>query len=49
MTKTDLANRMGTTRAVLQRLLNPHNTSVTLHTLDRAAHAIGKKLTVYFE
>ena len=49
MTKTDLAKKMGTTRASLQRLLNPQNTSVTLNTLDKAATAIGKKLYISFK
>lgn len=48
ISKTDLAKKMGTTRTVLQRLLNPQNTSVTLNTLDRVAQAIGKKLYVTF-
>ncbi len=31
---------------VLDRLLDPTNTSVTLHTLERAAHALDRRLSV---
>lgn len=44
LSKTELANRMSTTRAQLDRLLDPDNDSVTLHTLKRAAKALGKTL-----
>jgi DNA-binding Xre family transcriptional regulator len=44
MTRTDLANRLGTSRAAVGRLLDPNNESVTLHTLIRAANAMGKKV-----
>ncbi len=46
MTKTDMALRMNTSRASLNRLLDPSNPSVTLQTLERAALAIGKKLRI---
>jgi DNA-binding Xre family transcriptional regulator len=46
MTKTDLALKMKTSRASLNRLLDPDNTSVTLQTLERAALAIDKKLRI---
>ena len=46
LTKAALAHRIGTSRAGVDRLLNPENTSVTLHTLDRAARAIGKTLHI---
>ena len=49
ITQTELAKRMGTSRAVIQRLLNPLNTSVTLHTLDKVAQALGKRLHISFE
>lgn len=48
-TQTELANKMGTSRAVVQRLLDPSNTSVTLHTLDRIAQALGKRLYISIE
>ena len=44
LTKTMLAKRMQTSRAQLDRLLDPENESVTLGTLARAAHAVGRKL-----
>ena len=44
MTKSELARRMETSRAQLDRLLDPDNESVTLATLTRAAHAVGRQL-----
>ena len=44
LTKTELARRMKTSRAQLDRLLDPENDSVTLATLTRAAHAVGRNL-----
>lgn len=49
ITQTELAKKMGTSRAVIQRLLNPENTSVTLFTLDRVSQVLGKKLRISFE
>jgi len=46
LTKTAMANRMKTSRAALERLLDPENASITLFTLERAASVLGKKLTV---
>lgn len=46
LTKTEMARSMHTSRAALERLLNPDNTSVTLKTMDKAAHAIGKRLKI---
>ncbi len=46
LTKTEMANRMKTSRAALERLLDPDNASITLFTLECAASALGKKLTV---
>ena len=37
---------MRTSRAALDRLLDPANTSVTLRTLSRAAHILGHKLKI---
>ena len=39
-----MAIRMQTGRKALDRLLDPAKTSVTLHTLQRAAVAIGRQL-----
>jgi antitoxin HicB len=44
VTKSELAKRMQTSRAQLDRLLDPDNESVTLGTLTRAAHAVGRQL-----
>jgi hypothetical protein len=44
LTKSELARRMQTSRAQLDRLLDPENESVTLGTLTRAAQAVGRHL-----
>jgi antitoxin HicB len=44
ISKTQLATRMKTSRAQLDRLLDPENESVTLGTLARAAQAVGRHL-----
>lgn len=49
LTKTAMARRMGTTRAQLDRLLNPDNPSTTLATLVRAAGALGKRVKISLE
>ena len=46
LTKTDMAKRMGTTRAQLDRLLNPENPATTLQTLVKAASAVGKRVKI---
>ena len=46
ITKTVMSERMKTSRAALDRLLDPGNRSVTLSTLERAATAVGKMLRV---
>ena len=48
LTKTELAERMQTSRSQLDRLLDPENTAVTLDSLDRLARAVGKRLVVEF-
>ncbi len=49
LTKAALAKMMGTSRAQLDRLLDPENPSVTLQTMGRAAHVLGKRLMVGME
>ncbi len=49
LTKTAMAKRMGTTRAQLDRLLNPENPSTTLATLVKAAGALGKRVKISLE
>jgi antitoxin HicB len=46
ITKSRMAARMQTSRRQLDRLLDPHNHSVTLLTLRRAATALGRRLRV---
>lgn len=46
ITKTKMAELMNTSRAVVNRLLNPDNSSLTLHTLETATRALGKKLNI---
>ena len=46
LSKVAMAERMHTTRAQLDRLLDPANPSVTLATLQRAAKAVGRHLTI---
>lgn len=48
LSKTELAEKMGTSRSALDRLLDSSNTSVTLNTMVKAAHFVGKKLHVSF-
>lgn len=49
MTQTEMAKQLGTSRASLKRLLDPKNTSVTLHTLSKAADVLGKNLYISIE
>jgi antitoxin HicB len=44
LTKVEMAKRMDTSRAQLDRLLDPNNNSVTLTTLSRAAAIVGRKV-----
>jgi antitoxin HicB len=46
LTKTEMSRRMKTSRAALDRLLDPSNRSVTLQTLEQAAQALGKRLQI---
>ena len=46
ISKVEMARRMNTSRAALDRLLDPGNASVTLQTLSRAAHAVGRDLRI---
>jgi hypothetical protein len=42
LTKVAMARLMKTSRSQLDRLLDPHNESVSLDTLARAAAAVGR-------
>ena len=44
LTKTAMAKRMNTSRAALDRLLDPENDSITLRTLQNAARAVGARV-----
>jgi hypothetical protein len=44
ITKVEMAKRMKTSRAQLDRLLDPNNDKVQLDTVQRAAAAVGRKL-----
>ncbi|PIF03766.1 MAG: Fis family transcriptional regulator [Arcobacter sp.] len=46
LTKTKMAKMMKTSRAVVNRLLNPDNSSLTLHTLETATNVLGKRLSI---
>lgn len=46
ISKVEMARRMRTSRAALDRFLSPGNASVTLQTLTRAARAIGRNLRI---
>jgi antitoxin HicB len=44
ISKSEMARRMATSRPQLERLLDPNNGNVTLDTLSKAAHAVGRKV-----
>jgi predicted XRE-type DNA-binding protein len=44
ITKVEMARRMGTSRAHLNRLLDPENDKVQLDTVKRAGAAIGRSV-----
>lgn len=44
VSKKAMAERMGTSRSQLDRLLDPSNSAVHLQTIAKAARAIGKRL-----
>lgn len=44
LSKAEMARRMNTSRAALERLLDPENRSITLLTMEKAARSLGKRL-----
>ena len=48
LTKSHLAKQLKTSRSQLDRLLDPENTAITLESLERVAHAVGKRLKIEF-
>lgn len=48
LTKAHLARELHTSRSQVDRLLDPDNTTITLESLERLAHAVGKQLRIEF-
>lgn len=46
LTKAEMAVRMKTSRAAVDRLLDASNSSITLNTLGKAARALGRKIKI---
>ena len=46
VSKAEMARRMNTSRAAVDRLLDPESDSATLTTLEKAAYALGRRLQV---
>ncbi len=46
LSKAEMAERMNTSRAQLNRLLNPNDGNVTIESLQRAATAVGRTLQI---
>ena len=46
LTKLKMAKKMHTSRSAIDRLFDPNNDSITLHTLNKAATAVGRKLKI---
>jgi transcriptional regulator with XRE-family HTH domain len=46
LSKAAMARRMGTSRSSLDRLLDSEVPSVTLLTLEKAAHVLGKRVRI---
>ncbi|MHB9139959.1 MAG: helix-turn-helix domain-containing protein [Victivallaceae bacterium] len=44
ISKSEMARKMHTCRTSVDRMLNPANSSITLQTLERAAHAVNCQL-----
>lgn len=47
ISRVALAKQMNTSRAAVNRLLDPENHSVTLQTLERISEILGRKLQVF--
>ena len=46
ITKTEMARQMQTSRAQLDRLLDPEKTGVSIETITRAASVVGRQLRI---
>lgn len=49
LSRAQLAVLMNTSRAAINRLLDPTNNSVTLQTLERVSQALGKRIEIFLE
>ena len=46
ITKTEMARRMKTSRASLNRLIDPDSQNVTLQTMSKAAKVLGRRIQI---
>jgi antitoxin HicB len=46
ITRTEMATRMQTSRAQLDRLLDPEKTGISIDTIQRAASVVGRQLRI---
>src|SRR5688500_4649131 len=46
LTKQEIAKRMNTSRAAVDRLLDPSNPSATLSSLEKAARVLGRRIKI---
>lgn len=44
ITKAEMAKKLKTSRTGIDRLLDPENTSITLNTMAKVAHLLGKRI-----
>jgi predicted XRE-type DNA-binding protein len=44
LSKAEVAKRLHTSRTGVDRLLDPDNTSITLNTMAKVAHLLGKRI-----
>lgn len=49
ISKSEMAKRMKTSRSQLDRLLDPDNPNVLFETVQKAASAVGKRITIRLE
>ena len=49
ITKAEMAKRLKTSRTGIDRLLDPQNTSITLNTMAKVAHILGKSSCAVIE
>jgi len=49
VTKTAMANKIKSSRAFVDKILDEENTSITLATMCKVSTAIGKKISIVLE